>query len=678
MLLATGVWARRVPEWERTVLLAIFGGFLLLGLLLCRRQLLQFRLRRTWALARGEFRRAVRHQLWWLVPAWFVMLLGLGAYLRAPSPVDRLPQAIEQTLVSQTLLPLLGLLVWTAASFPNEARSGVLAVQLTKPATALELIAGRALGVSLFAAALVACFYVLSLGYLWVQGNVMLAEARETLAKQEAAYAASPTVANFPNPNLRRVVQEGALVSLRSTIAAEGMKVGAVPAGQDGKHWLRGGTRERASFLFPEICFAPGAPRMPSLRIRITAIRWVEPSEDLPRLVPASERPVSLEGFPMEVELRPEHGKGLQRQKITLDASGQAVVPIDPGRGILSTWERPRGGGDPRIAHRGKVTVNLICDSKDAVAVGVDARSVMVQHASVPVIGRLEYMSIDMRPLPDPPSPRLWLRDVEGSMWIRGDGREDEAGRFLPSGELAWFDFDAIDPQRVGDRKTVPLRITCRAMRRKTVRDPVTGEMLPTRARVRVQQREGRRRPFVKGFIASQVGDRWIDVPRELVTEGPVRVYLQCMTQGHAVGFKDDGVQFVLDREPFAANLLRAELVVLIHLASAVVLASVWASLLNRPLAICGALLWYLFGSLGFLTHTIFFDPFLGETGRTAYSIALQMFPQYWRLAAADMIRDSRAIEWAMVSGHLVGVGGYALCHVLFAAAVLNSREVHG
>ena len=49
-----------------------------------------------------------------------------------------------------------------------------------------------------------------------------------------------------------------------------------------------------------------------------------------------------------------------------------------------------------------------------------------------------------------------------------------------------------------------------------------------------------------------------------------------------------------------------------------------------------------------------------------------------FRLRFEKMIRDSRAIQWATVSAHLASVSGYALCHVLFAAAVLNSREVHG
>ena len=51
-------------------------------------------------------------------------------------------------------------------------------------------------------------------------------------------------------------------------------------------------------------------------------------------------------------------------------------------------------------------------------------------------------------------------------MWIRGDGEKDARGRFMPSGEVAWFDFERIDPSQFAEGATVPLRIACRAMAR--------------------------------------------------------------------------------------------------------------------------------------------------------------------------------------------------------------------
>ena len=700
--LLASIWAPRVPEWEATALWMAFAFFALLGLVLCRRQLWHFRLGRAWALARTEFCRAWRHQLWWLVPAWLLMLIGMGSYIRSPSPLDRVPQAIEQVLGTQTVLPLLGLLVWTATALPGDSRSGVLSLNLTKPATPLEQITGRALGVSLMAALLVGCFYVIGLVYLNMQAGRMLIDAREKLARQEAAYAADPSVVNFPNPNLKRVVSEGVLVSLRDVRPLVGdpreeqqaqgegapppdryelesrrrradrrMNVGAVEANTDSKIWIRGGTRERAVFHFPEL--AQAGPRPPEMFLSVD-VRWVIGTEMLPRLavLKNGKRPL-VSDIEIELEFRSKLGKGLKRERVKLRDNGTLRVPISRRAGLL-TDHRNRCG---------PLTINVICTSREPIALGLRAGGIAIQ-------GVVE-ITPDGQPRKMKPTrllafPYVRLRDVEGCRWIRGEGRKLADGRFLPSGEVAWFDFPAIDVEQIGSRKTVPLRITCRAMARRNLRDETTGEMLPTEARVIVVPHNREYGPvgdvpasaFTKSFTASQVGDHWVHVDRDVLADGPVRVFVQSMTDGHAVGMTDESVQFVLGREPFAVNLLRAEGIVLIHLVSVIVLAGVWGSLLNRPLAIWGSASWYVVGLVApLVAHTIFFAPYFGEVGGHAFSLILRLMPQYGNMNASLLIMHSRAIDVSTLGRHLMAVAGYGLCHILLGSAILERREVN-
>lgn len=700
--LLASAWAPRVPEWEGAALWVAFAFFALLGLVLCRRQLIRFSLGRVWALARTEFCRAWRHKLWWLIPAWLLMLIGMGAYIRSPSPLDRMPQAIEQVLGTQTILPLLGLLVWTATALPGDSRSGVLSLNLTKPATPLEQITGRAIGVSLMAALLVGCFYVIGLVYLNIHADWMLVDARKKLARQEAAYAADPSVVNFPNLNLKRVVSEGMLVSLRNIRPLVGdpseerrtqgdgapppnrhelesrrrradrrMNVGAVEANTESKIWIRGGTRNRAVFHFPELVQV--GSRSPVVFISFD-VRWVVGTKMLPRLAVLKDgnRPPVSE-IEVELEFRSNLGKGLKRERAKLSGNGTLRVPIRRRSGLL-TNQRNRYG---------PLTINVICASKEPIALGLRA-------GSIAIYGVVELAS-DGRPRAIKPTkllafPYVKLRDVDGCCWIRGEGRKLASGHFLPSGDIAWFDFPAIDPGQMAELETVPLRIMCRALAWRNLRDEATGEMLPTEARVIVVPHNREYGPvgevpksaFTKIFTASQVGDHWVHVDRDVLANGPVRVFVQCMTNGHAVGLTDESVQFVLGREPFAVNLLRAEGIVLIHLVSVIILASVWGSLLNRSLAIWGSASWYVVGLVApLIAHTILFDPYFGKVGSHAFSLILRLMPQYGNMNASLLVMHSRAIDVSILGQHFMAVAGYGLCHILLGSAILERREVH-
>jgi hypothetical protein len=596
---------------------------------------------------------------------------------------------------------MVGLLVWTAAGLPGDRRSGVLTLNLTKPATTLEQVVGRAVGVGAMAVLMVACFTVLSLAYLHVQGNLLMADARQQLATQEAAYAADPSAVNFPNPNLKRVVSQGALVSLDEVLPLAGeavaaedvddrpgaaavrdrrlarrMHVGAAEEGVQGRLWIRGGTRERAVFDFPEMVCPSDAPP-PTLLISVLRC-FVEPGEGLPTLGARQDgRDIRSQEIEVELELRTERGTGYHSEKVKLDDSGRAAVPVRRQWGVL-TDEYNRCGG---------LSISLICTTKAQVAIGVSAESVRLTGR----VAELRDGGQRVVPLPSNrpqvlDAPFVVLNEVEGSSWIRGEGRTAEDGRFLPSSEIAWADFDAIDLSRLGPDERVPLRITCRAMARHRQRDPATGGFQATEGRVIVVPHDRARGPvgqlpadaFEERFVASQVGDHWILVDRGVVSRGPFRVFLQCITDGHAIGLTEASVAVVLGREPFWLNLLRAELTVLAHLVSVIGLASLGGSLLNRPLAIVGSSCWYVFGLVApLVAHTIFFTPFLGEAGTTAFSLVLRLFPQYGQLDASAMIRECRSIDWATVGGNLASVAGYGVCHLLLAAAILRSREVN-
>jgi hypothetical protein len=144
---STGLGAHRRQMYRlATYGLTIGGGAALLAVMIpFLADMVWFRWRRIWALARLSFKEAIRRKVLWVFLALLVVLLFSSWFIQSKSE-DQVRTYVQIVSFSMSALLLLVAALLAAFGIPTDMRSQTIHTILTKPVERFEVVLGRFLG----------------------------------------------------------------------------------------------------------------------------------------------------------------------------------------------------------------------------------------------------------------------------------------------------------------------------------------------------------------------------------------------------------------------------------------------------------------------------------------------------------------------------------------------------
>ena len=563
--------------------------------------------RRTWAVALVTFRQGVRARLWILVPLAVAAVVVADLSSARFDPVfDAIPSAVGMTLLGMIIVSVLVGLFFATYSLPSEIESRVIYTVTTKPLGRGEMVAGKAVGVSVLLLVMLGCIAAGGYGYMLVRASMVRARAQERLAEaaKRARYHSDLNA-------LEGVIRAGPMQAYRYF---------SPPAGPDIRirfpddrppdplvRWALAATEMRLSWDLSSSPVQswwepPAAPTPATLRLRLE-VR--PPPGEKPGPVRAAVRIVPAEApRPSPVPMaRPRASRPLVQQR-DLGPTGEVAIPLVP-----ETVEPPDDALAVPVEGGFRVEAWLVSDRSKLAGYAFGARAGALDIAGPG--GRTYAAAEPPTALPQVFSDRLWL-----------------AGRSALPRQRAVFRFDDV-PESLLPPGDVPVEVGCAL----DTMSPATVET--TAEVVFVNPATGRRQeplPFTPEMYHSSL----VFIARDVWHGGPLEVHVECRTDEDFLGLASDSVRLRLDAGPFAWNLAKAGL-------------QVW--LFGIVLIAAGVLFsarfsWF----VGILCHLAFFI-FAMTRGFLFTATPLRSAAE---ALARSLARLSRAVDWSVVAKHVV------------------------
>lgn len=126
----------------------VAAAICVIGLLLGRRDAIRFSLTRTWAIASVALTQALRRRILWITPPLMLGIVIVSQLIRPEDEQQAVFQTIKVSLFATGLLVTLVTIIVAATNLPKEIENRVIYTVATKPATRLEIIVGKVIGLS--------------------------------------------------------------------------------------------------------------------------------------------------------------------------------------------------------------------------------------------------------------------------------------------------------------------------------------------------------------------------------------------------------------------------------------------------------------------------------------------------------------------------------------------------
>ncbi|MDK1032217.1 MAG: ABC transporter permease subunit, partial [Planctomycetia bacterium] len=310
-----------------------------------------FSVGRLLAVAGLTLRHGVRMNVWLLVPAAvFVLIVADLTSPRFDPVFERVPRTVEISLSAMIAVGILISIFLSTFTLPKEIETHTIYTVLTKPVSRLELIAGKAVGLSMLLAVCLGPMALVSWGYIHVR-------ARQVRALAEAEYAERKATAPFPADlgALEHMRDRGPLTARKFINPAGRPEVRTLVPEPPWK-WILGRSGEVLNWEFPE-------PAKPEIIGRGTTIRLFVKYRKLEGAGQEAPKLRVLIRYDLKVlrSLDPEQRQVL-RNTVTreLDSDGRLEV------GLTTLLQGPNRKGLDYIGH-GPLNIAVVCDSEGVI-----------------------------------------------------------------------------------------------------------------------------------------------------------------------------------------------------------------------------------------------------------------------------------------------------------------------
>ena len=179
------VAATLLPDWiVRNPGLCLAGAIVLVGLFgLGLRDVLRFSVSRLWAISTVAAQQSIRGKVLWITPLVIVGVIIVCQFQKSYDAQDAIRQTIMICLFATGLLVTLVTIILACTNLPREIDTRVIYTIATKPATRLEIVAGKVVGF-----VRVSFWMLLIMGtFTWAYAHLRDWQMRSHLAAQLAA-----------------------------------------------------------------------------------------------------------------------------------------------------------------------------------------------------------------------------------------------------------------------------------------------------------------------------------------------------------------------------------------------------------------------------------------------------------------------------------------------------------
>jgi hypothetical protein len=535
--------------------------------------LLRLSFRRLWAISSVSFRESVRRRVLWVTP---LAMLGIVAVTQLSHPVDE-QDAIRQTtkyaLFASGIVVVVATLILACTSLPKEIDNRVIYTIVTKPATRLEIILGKAIGFARTSALILLVMGAFSYLYLHVNASQLQSSIRTRLQAMPAG--------DLSRDTLQHYADEGLLQSRTYARPTDLQVYAEVPKPGDRITWTLGAGEQSANypFVLPASVFDnPDANLIFEIHVAVSQPRPMTQREieDNPPDPSSTTRPTT-----QGVERLP----GKPRVTVMLnDANGIAAVPPSDLNDFLHPSTSDPTGFRPATnilldGVTGREGVGRCVVVVPAKAMNERVRTLPAtpdgrRHVTLMITGETPATRFGFAP--DGVQLKLAVPGPNGQFQATDLPRVDEngkptqvafKGRFsstrsqqLPGDDnpaeaaVGVYTFDT--PGLAPAEDTVPFEFRTKIER--------SGEAEATEAenvtRVELKLHNRKTGHTTAPITITPDSDRptFFRAPKAGVEGGQFDVLLQSRTVGHVVGLRSNSLSVVAASQSFAANLAKS------------------------------------------------------------------------------------------------------------------------
>ncbi|GEM_PF-5675075 len=198
-------WIAALQTWLQVVLVVALTGFVLGGLLAARArgsvvegfssaidcsvglfsEVVSLSLRRVWAITWHCMLESLRRRMLLAVLAVFVVLFLFAGWYLPSRPTEQVRVYVSFVLMSSTLIAMVASGLLACLGLPSDIKDQTIHTVVTKPVRRLEIVAGRALGLTILASAILVVMGLVSYVYLTRSVGGTISQLQQELAAAE-------------------------------------------------------------------------------------------------------------------------------------------------------------------------------------------------------------------------------------------------------------------------------------------------------------------------------------------------------------------------------------------------------------------------------------------------------------------------------------------------------------
>jgi ABC-type transport system involved in multi-copper enzyme maturation permease subunit len=198
-------WIAALQTWLQVVLVIALAGFVLGGLLAARArgsvvdgfssatdcavglfsELVSLSMRRVWAITWHCILESLRRRMLLAVLAVFVVLFLFAGWYLPSRPTEQVRVYVSFVMMSSTLIAMVASGLLACLGLPSDIKDQTIHTVVTKPVRRLEIVAGRALGLTILASLILIVMGLISYVYLTRSVGGTIAQLQEELAAAE-------------------------------------------------------------------------------------------------------------------------------------------------------------------------------------------------------------------------------------------------------------------------------------------------------------------------------------------------------------------------------------------------------------------------------------------------------------------------------------------------------------
>jgi hypothetical protein len=650
-------------------------------------------LSRVWAVARTTILEAWAGRIWLLPLIWLGCALILIFALVPFDESERIPLYIRTLLTSQQVLVLVMLWVMACVSLPREREKKTLISTSSKPLSRLEILLGKFTGLTAATGLMLGVMFITSLLILLVSDYRLRGRAREAYGIQKNDFAKTMVT---PSEELNQLAERGSLFAYNYiTVPPEGMSIlgsfSLNPQTGQPQREILGGTSEKISYRF-----TPYLPALPDVYIASPGAR------------PFFE-------FQFPVDPRSPTTSGIQLSISAYCSTSHRVPPPTPQEAVITLdshgvghWEPDNPGdlftpitpsGDPVAGNNlGEVTLDVTCRTPDVYLLVLDGADPDPKTGSIPSGASFNTFYYPSRNAEFPMVPRA-------NPLIRGYERRERQEVSGPKGnahtiEYAIYRFPGSTLRNIPIDDKGNFKITAVL---ETYKSSNPNE--PTHANIDVFSADASAGDPVQ-FQDQEVLEKRpmeFDVPQRLLGDpdpakrGDLFIRVYSVTPDQSISVIENSIRIELRQTPFALNLFKSELVILVEAMLLIAVCLACSVRLGWPVAmflsaICvafGLLIDFIaslpdYGGLGALNYrggassdTLFrfFDSAASMLWHVLGFVS-SFVPNFTLFDPQEYIGTLRNTPWSVVNGDILSAGSYAFLALTVAYLLFRKQEL--